>query len=82
LQLRESVHQGQLLAIKNMTTGEEATCTVRDVSAVPGGFIGIGLEFAEAFPFLAGGLSAAGLESAQSGNQALRLIRTRRAKAR
>lgn len=48
LQLREPVCAGQLLSIKNMTTGEEATYTVRDISSVPGGLIEIGLEFTEA----------------------------------
>jgi len=48
LQLREPVSEGQMLAIKNMTTGEETNCTVRDISAVPGGLMEIGLEFTEA----------------------------------
>ena len=47
LRLCEPVHEGQILTIKNMTTGEEATCTVRDINTVPGGLIEIGLEFTE-----------------------------------
>ena len=48
LQLREPVREGQLLSIKNMSAGEETNCTVRDISAVPGGLMEIGLEFTEA----------------------------------
>jgi hypothetical protein len=48
LELRDPVREGQLLSIKNMTTGEEARCTVRDISAVPGGLMEIGQELTEA----------------------------------
>ena len=48
LQLREPVRTGQMLSIKNMATGEETNCTVRDISAVPGGLMEIGLESTEA----------------------------------
>lgn len=55
-----TVRTGQMLSIKNVATGEETNCTVRDINAVPSGLMEIGLEFyGSALPLLARGLSAA-----------------------
>lgn len=48
LQLREPVREGQILSIKNLSTGEETNCMVRDINSIPGGLMEIGLEFTEA----------------------------------
>ncbi len=50
IQLREAVHNGQALSLKNMGTGEEAHCTVMDVNEGPNGVPEVGVEFDEANP--------------------------------
>jgi len=48
--LREPVGEGQTLAVKNITTGEELACTVVDVNLGPNGVPEIGFEFAKPCP--------------------------------
>jgi hypothetical protein len=48
--LREPVREGQTLAVKNVTTGEELACTVVDVNPGANGVPEIGLEFAKPNP--------------------------------
>jgi hypothetical protein len=50
LQLQEPVRDGQLLGIRNVTTGEEMPCTVVDLSPGANGVAEIGVEFAEPSP--------------------------------
>jgi PilZ domain-containing protein len=50
LQLREPVRDGQLLGIRNVTTGEEMPCKVVDLSPGAKGVAEIGVEFAEPSP--------------------------------
>jgi hypothetical protein len=46
LQLREAVHAGQPLNLRNVATGDEEHCTVMDVSAGINGMQEVGVEFA------------------------------------
>jgi len=48
--LRESVQEGQTLAVKNITTGEELACTVMDVNPGANEVPEVGLEFAKPSP--------------------------------
>lgn len=50
LQLREPVHIGQPLSLRNMATGEEEHCTVVDVNEGPNGVPEVGVEFSDANP--------------------------------
>jgi len=50
IQLREAVHIGQPLSLRNATTGEEEQCTVIDVNEGPNGAPEVGVEFADANP--------------------------------
>src|ERR1700675_1076548 len=46
LQLQEPVREGQMLNVRNVTTGEEMACAVVDVSPGANGLGEIGVEFA------------------------------------
>jgi hypothetical protein len=50
LQLEEPVREGQVLSVRNVTTGEEALCRVVDLSPDTHGVAEIGVEFAEPNP--------------------------------
>jgi len=50
IQLREAVHVGQPLNLRNMATGEEEHCTVVDVNEGQNGLPEVGIEFADANP--------------------------------
>lgn len=50
VQLREHVHLGQQLRVKNMSTNEEQACTVMDVNAGNSGISEVGVEFVEPCP--------------------------------
>jgi hypothetical protein len=47
LQLKEPVRDGQMLSIRNVTTGEEMPCKVVELSPGAKGVAEIGVEFAE-----------------------------------
>jgi hypothetical protein len=47
LQLQEPVWEGQMLSVRNVTTGEEIPCKVVDLSPVANGVSEIGVEFAQ-----------------------------------
>ena len=48
--LKEIVHEGQPLSLRNMTTGEEVHCTVVDLNPGANGATEIGVEFVEPNP--------------------------------
>ena len=50
LQLQEPLREGQTLSIMNVTTGEEITCKVVDLSQGANGVSEVGVEFAEPSP--------------------------------
>ncbi|HXH68261.1 MAG TPA: hypothetical protein VNI81_13740 [Candidatus Limnocylindrales bacterium] len=50
LQLQESVRDGQMLYLRNVTTEEEVPCTVVDLSPGANGVAEIGVEFAQPNP--------------------------------
>lgn len=50
LQLEEPVREGQALSVRNVITGEEASCKVVDLSPGANGVAEIGVEFAEPNP--------------------------------
>ena len=50
MQLQEPVRDGQSLSIRNVITGEEALCTVVDLSPGADGLAEIALEFAQPNP--------------------------------
>ena len=50
LQLQEPVGEGQILNIRNVITGEEASCKVVDLNPGTSGVAEVGLEFAQPNP--------------------------------
>jgi len=50
IQLKEAVHAGQPLSLKNIMTGEEEHCTVMDINEGPNGAPEVGVEFADPNP--------------------------------
>ena len=50
LQLQEPVREGQALSLKNITTGEEVSCSVVEMSSSANGLTEIGVEFAQPSP--------------------------------
>jgi hypothetical protein len=50
LQLQEPMREGQMLNVRNVTTGEEVPCKVVDLSAGANEVVVIGVEFAETNP--------------------------------
>ena len=50
LELEEPVREGQVLSVRNVTTGEETTCKVVDLSPDTNGVAEVGVEFAQPNP--------------------------------
>lgn len=50
LQMREPVQESQVLRLKNISTGEQIPCVVKDIGNTTGAFTEIGVEFSEPRP--------------------------------
>ena len=50
LQMRETVRENQVLRLKNISTGEQVSCVVKDIATTTGAFTEVGVEFSEPRP--------------------------------